>query len=201
MKLIIATWNKQKQEELAKGLTELNIPIQGLSPSIPDIEETGETFLANAQLKVNTIYKHFPRSIIMGEDSGLAVTCLNGFPGVKTARFLAGTDADRASYLLNKVSAQSLSARQCAFHSVIYLRFPDHTDAITTGQMHGWINSPEKQQIQSYQCIFQLANGQYLDQINNEVYAAFSHRQQALRQAYLLINEWLENRDDQFERI
>ncbi|MBM7542947.1 non-canonical purine NTP pyrophosphatase [Amphibacillus cookii] len=199
MKLIIATWNKQKQEELTKGLTKLAIPIKGLSPSIPDVEETGQTFLANAQLKVNTIYKHFPRSIIMGEDSGLTVTCLNGFPGVKTARFLSGTDADRASFLLNKVNDQPLNARQCAFHSVIYLRFPDHTDAIASGQMNGWINSPEQQQIQDYQSVFQLANGQYLDQINNEAYAAFSHRQQALRQAYLLIKEWLESRGDHFE--
>ncbi|SEN84554.1 XTP/dITP diphosphohydrolase [Amphibacillus marinus] len=199
MKLILATWNKQKQNELKKGLNQLPIIIEGLSSSIPDIDEVGQSFQDNAKLKVNVIRNKFPKDIILGEDSGLAVDYLNGFPGVKTARFISGTDAKRALYLMEKLKDQPVSMRQCAFHSIIYLHFPDQTHAFAAGRMQGWINRNPSHSIEGYQSVFQLANGQFLNQLAPVAYFAFSHRQQALRQAYLLIKEWLEKAGDCYE--
>ena len=89
MQLLIATTNANKVREIRPLLAGLAIEIVTLSdlPSIPEPEETGETFWENARLKALT-YAAATGRMVVAEDSGIEIAALGGEPGVLSARFL-----------------------------------------------------------------------------------------------------------------
>lgn len=107
MKLVIASRNKGKIEELARILAIVapNVELVGSDqfPDLSDVEETGETFAANALLKARTIARETGLPAI-ADDSGLCVDALNGAPGIYSARWSGVHGDDRAN--LEKVLVQ-----------------------------------------------------------------------------------------------
>lgn len=65
---------------------------------IPDIEETGDTFTANAYLKAKTV-ADITQLPVLADDSGLCVDALDGAPGVYSARY-AGVNANDAANIV-----------------------------------------------------------------------------------------------------
>lgn len=192
MEIVIATWNKLKLEWMARGLHQTGLRIKVMSEEIEDIDETESTFRGNARLKVEAVRRVDPVSIIVGEDSGLSVEILDGFPGVKTARFLEGTDADRAKKIMELLQGVPLSKRKAVFHSAIVVSFPDGTEVVCEGAMHGWI-STKRIEGEGYEGIFLLSNNLVLSAQPTEEYETLDHHRQALFQAILAINDWLAN--------
>lgn len=92
-KFLLATTNKGKLKDVKEILKELNIEILSFLDfeEFPDVEETGKTFLENAELKVKAAYDKFKMPCI-GDDSGLEAFQLNGEPGIYSARY-AGAEA------------------------------------------------------------------------------------------------------------
>ena len=90
--IVAGTQNQHKIEEILAYLKFGHIVIKTLNDydSIPDVEETGETFEENALIKAMAYYDlvHLP---VFADDSGLRVDALNGMPGVYSARY-AGED-------------------------------------------------------------------------------------------------------------
>jgi XTP/dITP diphosphohydrolase len=88
-RLLIATTNPHKEREIRGLLADSRVELVGLSdlPRVPEPEETGETFQANAHLKAR-YYAAAHRMPTVAEDSGLVVDALEGEPGVHSARFL-----------------------------------------------------------------------------------------------------------------
>src|SRR6185437_5911220 len=70
-----------------------------------EVEETGQTFEANARLKART-YARLTGLPTLADDSGLEVDALGGAPGVRTKRYSGeeATDASNNSKLLNALS-------------------------------------------------------------------------------------------------
>ncbi len=97
-KIIFASNNKGKVEEVKHILSDLNIQIISLADiddSI-DIEESGDSFEENALIKAEQVFERF-KIPTMADDSGLVVQQLNGAPGIYSARY-AGVDGnDRAN--------------------------------------------------------------------------------------------------------
>lgn len=87
MKLIFATHNQHKVEELKKLLPS-NISILSLTDinCYEEIEETGTTLEENAKLKANFIKYKYGLDCF-ADDSGLEVDALGGSPGVFSARY------------------------------------------------------------------------------------------------------------------
>ncbi|MGN8648052.1 non-canonical purine NTP pyrophosphatase [Gracilibacillus sp. HCP3S3_G5_1] len=191
MKVIIASWNQKKVKKIQHFFKDLPIEIAPLSSKFKDIEENADTFIENAQLKVEAVKKHFPTNIILGEDSGLTISYLEGFPGVKTARFSPGSDAHRAEKLVVKLAGVSLSNRTAQFNSSIAIAFPNGESAVCNGIMHGWISNRINANIQGYGDIFLLSDGKVLSDYD-ECYNPFNHQKLALFQAKQHIFEWLD---------
>lgn len=61
-------------------------PLPGLE-SIASPAEDGRTFDANARAKAVYYSRHAANQWVIADDSGLEVACLNGAPGVRTARY------------------------------------------------------------------------------------------------------------------
>ncbi|MFW2337531.1 MAG: non-canonical purine NTP pyrophosphatase, partial [Candidatus Nanopelagicales bacterium] len=99
-KLVIASRNNHKIEEMRRILEQggLDIELVGTAkfPNLPDVEETGATFAANALLKARAV-SEFTGLPTVGDDSGLCVDALNGMPGILSARWSGTHGNDRAN--------------------------------------------------------------------------------------------------------
>lgn len=125
--LLVATRNRGKIAELAQLLAQPALLLRGLDefPAVPEVEETGTTFAANAELKARE-YAQATGLWAVADDSGLEVAALDGAPGVYSARY--GTpdldDAGRVNYLLQQLSDVPAARRQARFVCVIALAAP-----------------------------------------------------------------------------
>jgi XTP/dITP diphosphohydrolase len=92
--ILLATTNKGKLKDVKEILKDLDIEIICFLDfeDYPDVEETGKSFLENAELKAKAAFKKFGIASI-GDDSGLESFQLNGEPGIYSARY-AGNNSD-----------------------------------------------------------------------------------------------------------
>lgn len=114
MKLILATHNSHKVEELKKILAGQLDGIDLLPYDGPEPIEDGETFSENALIKARAAFSYSGVPTI-ADDSGICVEALGGAPGIHSARF-AGTrvDADNVAKLLEVMKHQA--NRRAEFH-------------------------------------------------------------------------------------
>jgi len=185
MRLLVATHNQGKAKEIAQYLE--NFGIEVVTPEqvgIGDFEpvETGDTFLANAELKAMA-YGDQARILTLADDSGLEVAALNGQPGVHSKRFFAGTDVDRNQHLLKLLADKE--NRTARFVSVLVLYDPSSNSRHAfTGVVEGRITtSTAGDQGFGYDPLF-IATGfeQTFAQLGIEIKNQISHRARALQQ-------------------
>ncbi|HYD35439.1 MAG TPA: RdgB/HAM1 family non-canonical purine NTP pyrophosphatase [Vitreimonas sp.] len=146
MQLVLATQNAHK---LAEVQAILNLPDVTLlsAAEVPglaefDVEETGQTFHANALLKAQA-FAEKSGLVALADDSGLAVTALNGQPGVWSKRFVPGSDHDRNQEILRLLGNKT--DRSAKFVSVLCLYDPVQTHAeYFVGEVNGHIGNSEK---------------------------------------------------------
>lgn len=117
--LVIASGNPGKVREFAALLADLPLEVRPQPPGL-EVEETGTTFAANAQLKAEAVAKA-TGCWALADDSGLAVEALDGAPGVFSARY-APTDAERIARLLAELEAAT--TRRAAFVAALALADP-----------------------------------------------------------------------------
>jgi len=88
-KLIVASNNNHKIKEIKEMLSQFPFEVLSLKEANIniDVEETGSTFMDNAEIKASEIFKIANGNMVLGDDSGLSVESLNGDPGVFSARF------------------------------------------------------------------------------------------------------------------
>ena len=118
--LVVATGNPGKLKEMQAYLDGLTWELTLKPPEI-EVEETGDTFSANAQLKASQVALATGKWAI-ADDSGLEVDALNGAPGVYSARY-GKTDSDRISRLLQELDNKT--NRQAQFVCAVAMASPD----------------------------------------------------------------------------
>ena len=93
-KVLLATTNKGKLNDVKEILKDIDIEILSFLDfdDYPNVDETGLTFLENAELKVKVAFEKYGIPSF-GDDSGLESFQLNGEPGIYSARY-AGENAD-----------------------------------------------------------------------------------------------------------
>ena len=103
-----------------------------------DPEENGSTFEENALIKARAACKASGLPAL-ADDSGLEVDALNGDPGIRSARYCEGSDADRVDFLLRKMETVAKDARGAQFVSAIACVYPDGTEFVVRGICRGEI--------------------------------------------------------------
>jgi XTP/dITP diphosphohydrolase len=142
-KTVLATSNQGKLREFKAALQDFPLELIPSSTfNIPDIVETGITFVENALLKARHACK-ISQVPVLADDSGLVVPSLHGKPGVMSARY-AGSDAtDQANIdkLLANLKEKSQEERLAYFYCVlIFIVNPDDpTPLICQGKWEGSI--------------------------------------------------------------
>jgi XTP/dITP diphosphohydrolase len=119
--LLVATGNSHKTAEI-RAILGAGYVVSDLKahPELPEVEETGSTFLENATLKAVEISKQVD-GLILSDDSGLEVDALGGEPGVYSSRYAgeAGNDAANNKKLLHEL--QGKDNRTARFRCVMVL--------------------------------------------------------------------------------
>ncbi|MGF1537914.1 MAG: RdgB/HAM1 family non-canonical purine NTP pyrophosphatase [Elainellaceae cyanobacterium] len=123
--LVVATGNPGKVVEMETYLKSLQITLV-LKPKHIEVEETGTTFMENAQLKASQVAKAMGQWAI-ADDSGLQVDALGGAPGIYSARY-AATPAACIERLLKEL-AESRD-RSAQFRCAIAIADPEGAIAL-----------------------------------------------------------------------
>jgi XTP/dITP diphosphohydrolase len=103
VKLVLATHNAHKVEELRRILGPALEGIELIGYDGPEPVEDGDTFEANAFIKARAAFEHTGLPAI-ADDSGISVDALDGAPGIHSARY-AGTrdDGDNLALLIERM--------------------------------------------------------------------------------------------------
>ena len=178
MKMILASKNPHKLEEMSAILTQLGIEvIQETDAGVDvDVEETGNTFEATAVMKASGLPA-------IADDSGLCVAALGGGPGVYSARYGGEglTDKDRYELVLKGLSGQL--DRSAKFVSAICCAFPNGDTVTARGECPGIIAySPRGSGTFGYDPIFLVPQRKKtFAEMEPEEKNAISHRGVALQ--------------------
>ena len=183
MKMVLASKNPKKLEEMAVILSQLGIEVVLESDVGADVEveETGTTFEENAALKAFAVMEAAGLPAI-ADDSGLCVDALGGRPGVYSARYGGEglTDADRYRLVLEGLQGQL--DRGAKFVSAICCAFPGGDRVEARGECPGVIGyAPQGENGFGYDPIFFLPEKKKtFAQLTGEEKNAISHRGKAL---------------------
>jgi len=143
-KLVIASHNKGKVKEIAELLADKGVEvISAAALNLPEPEETGLTFAANAELKAKAaaIASGLPA---LADDSGLCVTALGNAPGIYSARW-AGPDKDfkHAMDIIQQELGSQLD-RSAFFVCALALAWPDGDCEVLEGKVTGNLTFPPR---------------------------------------------------------
>ena len=185
--IILASSNQGKLREISQLLAGLDLHVQPQTDhGVPDIEETGLTFVENAILKARNAALHTGLAAI-ADDSGIEVDALNGAPGIYSARY-AGEDASDQANLekflteLGDLPEEKRTARfQCL---MVYMRHAsDPTPIICQGTWEGRILfKPQGENGFGYDPVFYVPTHDCSSaELTADIKNSLSHRGQALR--------------------
>ena len=191
-KLLLATNNYGKVEEIRAILTHLNLQL--LTPSEIGLDlqvsENGATYAENATLKAVAFAKASGLTSL-ADDSGLEVDVLDGLPGLHSHRFAPwpeASDADRRNYLLEMLQGKN-RPWLAQFHATVALAQPNGVVQLARGECRGEIIPNERGTNGfGYDPIFLIpALGRSMAELGMQEKNRVSHRANALRNAETII--------------
>ncbi len=190
MNLIIATRNEHKLLEIQKLFDFPGMRVQSALdfPHLPDVEEDGETFEANAIKKAEALCRATGFHAL-ADDSGLLVDALNGAPGIYSARY-AGIPVNYQANnvkLLHELSGEQ--NRTARFVCVMALAFPGGRTETVSGECRGRIaDACRGTHGFGYDPLFiPDVCEQTFGELEEAVKAALSHRARAMQSA---VEKW-----------
>ncbi|MGJ3647369.1 RdgB/HAM1 family non-canonical purine NTP pyrophosphatase [Sphingomonas sp. GlSt437] len=149
-KLVIASHNQGKVREIRALLGPYGIePVSAAELDLPEPEETGTTFVANAELKAMAA-ADLSGMVALSDDSGLCVAALNGDPGVYTANWAETADGTRDWLLAMSKVEEKLQAlgpdisRAARFVCTLALAWPDGHVEWFEGSVEGSLTWPPR---------------------------------------------------------
>jgi len=201
LKLLIATRNQKKKQELESILSDLDITLLTMDDfaDLPEVIEDGSTFEANAIKKALTVAQK-SNCITLADDSGLEVEFLGGAPGTFSARF-AGPLADEQANnrklltLLQNVNDPQRAAR---FVCVIALAWPWGRTETVAGICPGKITrEPRGEGGFGYDPYFiPTGYSETFAELSPQEKNRISHRGQALEKAKALLRDQLKTEEN-----
>tara|TARA_Y100001934_G_scaffold87265_1_gene108275 strand:+ start:451 stop:1065 length:615 start_codon:yes stop_codon:yes gene_type:complete len=132
MNVYLASGNEHKLRELRAALEKAGLSCRVLSANeiggMPEVDETEDTFEANALLKAEALCSVGPTdAFFLADDSGIEIDFLGGRPGVRSARYVGEPCDDEANndkVLAEMAEVADPAKRRCRFRCVLALVGP-----------------------------------------------------------------------------
>lgn len=185
--IIVATKNKGKAKEFEQLFSRYGIEVKTLLdfPDIPDIEETGDAFEENANIKAETISR-LANAYVVADDSGLVVDALDGRPGVYSARYAGPGKDDQANIdkVLHEMEGVRNEERSARFYCALALAGPGVKTMTVNGTCEGVILHERRGTGGfGYDPIFYVpAEGRSMAELEPEMKNRISHRAKAIKE-------------------
>jgi len=187
-RLVFATRNRGKLRELVRLLQIEGVALLSLEdlPGVPEVEERGMTFAANAITKARAVAQATGLPAL-ADDSGLEVDALGGAPGVHSARYAGAgaSDADRIALLLKNLASLPAERRTARFRCAVAFvdpRRPEQPilhEASCEGRI---LERPRGEGGFGYDPVFHIEElGKTLAEVDPETKNRLSHRGKAMR--------------------
>ena len=200
-RLILATRNAHKVEEMRELLAALPVEIVGMEayPGAPEPEETGETFAENARIKAVAAAR-LSGEFSLADDSGICIDALGGRPGVRSARW-AGPDSTAADWITKTLAEMDgVPADRRTARYVCALALCDSSGLVVAeseGIFEGRIaDFPRGSRGFGYDPIFLVSDGTQrmaAELLSSEKHA-MGHRGAAVRALLPALREWADRR-------
>ncbi len=142
-RLVIASHNPGKVVENGELILPFEVAaVSAASLGLPEPEETGDSFEANAELKARAATEKSGLPAL-ADDSGLVVPALDGAPGIYSARW-AGPERDFAAAMARVERELGDRDRAAQFIAVLALAWPDGEVALFRGEVAGHLVWPPR---------------------------------------------------------
>lgn len=194
-RVVLATGNAGKVREINQMLAGLDLEVVAQTEyGVPEIEETGLTFVENAMLKARNAASHTGLPAI-ADDSGIEVDALNGAPGIYSARYAGLGAGDRANNdkLLAALATVPDAKRTARFQCLmVYMAHAaDPTPIICQGTWDGRIlHAPRGTNGFGYDPLFYVPTHDCTSaELPPETKNQLSHRGQALRRLVAMLHD------------
>ncbi len=196
MDLVLATGNRDKQQEMKAFLQDLHLTIRTLDefPAAPVVIEDGETCRSNAAKKAREIAR-FTGMLTLADDTGLEVDALGGRPGVYAARYAGphATYEDNCRKLLDELTGVPMDQRGARFLTVVAIADSDAAVEFVEGVLQGRIaDHGSGMHGFGYDPVFVVPElGKTLAELTLDQKNQISHRGQALAKAKVVLKRKL----------
>ncbi len=188
-KLVVASHNQGKVTEITDLLSRFSIETcAGVALGLAAPEETGSTFIANAELKARAATRATGLPAL-ADDSGLTVDALDGAPGIHSARWAEKPDGTRdftfaMQKLENALQKKSHASRTARFICALSLAWPDGHIESFEGKVEGTLVWPMRGQNGfGYDPVFLPRGGDLtFGEMEPQAKHAMSHRADAFTQ-------------------
>ena len=142
LRVVCASANPHKVAEIME-LMDGVVQLDPRPSDLPDVEEDGDTLVANARLKAIAV-NDATGLPALADDTGLEVFALGGAPGVRTARFAGEPPSDERNRAKMLQELDGVADRSARFRTVALLRFPDGREIVAEGVCEGSIAEVER---------------------------------------------------------
>ena len=176
-RLVIATGNAGKQAEYRELLAGAGFHLMVADPGVAEV---GVTYAENAQLKAEAAREALGLPAV-GDDSGVEVEVLKGFPGIRSAR-IGPTQKERTQVLMDRLQGHP-RPWLARFTCTIALAVPGRPTEFFEGECRGEI-IPEWRGVAGfgYDPVFLVPEaGRTFGEMSPEEKARYSHRARAVR--------------------
>jgi XTP/dITP diphosphohydrolase len=194
--LLVATTNLKKGGEMVEILRQADLGLNIVTlvdfPPMLPVEETGDTFSANAYLKADAAFAH-TGVMSIADDGGLVIDALDGQPGVKSHRFL-GEDTsfdEKMDRILEMMRDVPDEQRTCRFQCCVVITGPNGESYECTGICEGRVAHQKRGAFGfGYDPIVYLPQvGKHMAELPPEQKHKVSHRGKALAQAITYLRQ------------
>lgn len=183
--ILVASNNKGKIKEIKDIFDNYNIiSLSELEERLQtklEVNENGNSFSENALQKVIDLVKQLDEKVIcMGDDSGISIDALDGFPGIHTQRWMNADDHTKNLALLEKMKDIPDNLRTCHYTTAIAIA-DKYVSNVVECTLDGTLTREViGQNGFGFDEIFRLENGKTLAELTNEEKYAISPRKEAL---------------------
>ncbi len=137
LELLAGTRNQGKIREIQQLLSDLPITLRSLDdfPDLPTVDEVGRTYVENSALKALS-YANWTKLPALADDSGLEVDCLDGMPGLLSARYGGdiASDIERTQKLLSELDQKQDNPQTARFVCCLTLAEPSVQASANDGE-------------------------------------------------------------------